>query len=297
MLSLRATTAGFQVPIGGAGAITDALVAELTAAGGQLRLGAKVERIRVEAGCAVGVVLADGEEIPCRAVVADVSAPALYLHLLEPRWVPGWIRRYMQRYPQGWGAFKVDFALDAPVPWTAEPARRAAVVHAGDDLLDLTRFTDQVRAGNLPDHPYLVIGQQSLVDPSRAPAGRHTLYVYTRVPAAVRGGWPAATGPLADRIVDRIEELAPGFRQTVLARATHTPDDLQAMSANLVGGDLGGGSNQWWRQAFFRPIFPYFRYGTPVKGVWLGSMYTHPGTGIHGMCGWNAAGRALGAFL
>ncbi len=293
MLAMRATTAGFLVPVGGAGAVTAKLVEDLLAHGGTLRMGARVDKILVREKRAVGVKLADGEEIACRGVLADTSAPALYLGLLGEEHLSGRIAKLMKRYPQGWGTFKVDFALDAPVPWLADVARKAAVVHVGDDLHDLTRFTDQVRAGNLPDRPYLVIGQQTLVDPSRAPPGKHTLYCYTRVPNALAGGWEPARELMADRMVERIEELAPGFRASVLGRATHTPDDLEAMSANLVGGDLGGGSNQWTRQAIFRPVFPYFRYNTPVAGAWLCSMYAHPGTGIHGMCGWNAAGMAL----
>lgn len=141
------------------------------------------------------------------------------------------------------------------------------MVHAGDSLDDLSRFTAKVRSGALPDHPYLVIGQQSLVDPSRAPPGCHTLWAYTRVPSAIEGGWAAHAEKLADRIDARIEGLAPGFRAQILARRVVSPDQLHAMDANLVGGDLGGGSNAWHRQLMFRPMFPYFRYRMPVKPV------------------------------
>jgi phytoene dehydrogenase-like protein len=174
-----------------------------------------------------------------------------------------------------------------------EPARSSAVVHAGDSLDDLARFTAQVRHGELPENPYLVIGQQSLVDPTRAPAGRHTLWAYTRVPPQVPGGWAAHAETMADRIDARIEALAPGFRTRILARRVVTPEQLQAMDANLVGGDLGGGSNAWHRQLLFRPVFPYFRYQMPVGGLYLCSSYAHPGAGVHGMCGYNAAERAL----
>ena len=136
-----------------------------------------------------------------------------------------------------------------------------------------------------------------MVDGSRAPEGQHTLYVYTRVPARLDGrypgGWAAWRERMADRVVDRIENLAPGFRETVLGRAIHDPSDLERMSANLIDGDLGGGSNQWHRQLIFRPTFPYFRHRTPVARLYLASSYTHPGTGIHGMCGWNAAAMAM----
>jgi phytoene dehydrogenase-like protein len=167
------------------------------------------------------------------------------------------------------------------------------VVHAGDSLEDLSRFTAQVRRGELPDHPYLCIGQQSLFDSSRAPRGGHTLWAYTRVPSNVPGGWPAHADALGDRIDSRIEGLAPGFRARIRARRTVSPDQLQAMDANLVGGDLGGGSNAWNRQLLFRPLFPYFRYRMPLKGLYLCSSYAHPGAGVHGMCGYNAAERVL----
>jgi phytoene dehydrogenase-like protein len=141
----------------------------------------------------------------------------------------------------------------------------------------------------LPDHPYLVIGQQSLADPTRAPAGRHTLWAYSRVPSSIDGGWAASRERFADRVEARIEELAPGFRRRILARAIWSPDDLEAMDANLLGGDLGGGSADIRHQLFFRPVFPYFRYRTPVRGLYLGSSYAHPGAGVHGACGRNAA--------
>lgn len=294
ILSLRAATVGFGIPVGGARAVTEALTAELRAHGGQLRLGATVDRVAVRRGRAQAVVLRGGEEIRARrAIVADTSAPALYLGLLEGAHVPAWLTQRMRVFPLGWGAFKVDFALDRPAPWTAESARRSGVVHAGDDLADLNRNAAQVRAGEVPDHPYLVIGQQSLVDPLRVPGGGHTLYVYGRVPRRVEGGWEAWRERFADRIVARIEALAPGFSATVRARAVQTPDDLERMSPNLIGGDLGGGSNQWYRQLIFRPVFPWFRYRTPVRGLYLCSSFTHPGTGIHGMCGWNAAEMVL----
>ena len=295
MLCLRASASGFAIPRGGAGAITAALVDELEAHGGTLQLDAQVDRIQVRGGRAHAVVLSDGTEIEARrGVVADTSAPALYLRLLEEAVVPSWIGRRMRVFPQGWATFKVDFALSAPVGWSDAVSRESAVVHAGDSVDDLSRHTRQIRGGELPDNPYLVIGQHSLFDDTRAPRGGHTLYVYGRVPARPDGGWARHREAFTERIVDRIEGLAPGFRETILARRAHTPADLEAMDANLIDGDLGGGSNAWHRQLVFRPVFPYFRYRTPIHRLYLCSMYTHPGTGIHGMCGWNAAGIVLG---
>ncbi|KYF54534.1 dehydrogenase [Sorangium cellulosum] len=290
MLTLLASSGGFAVPEGGASAVTRALLRRVEERGGALRCGARVETIIAREGRAAAVRLADGEEIAARhAIVADVAAPTLYLRLLDAELVPGRVQRAMRRFRQGFGTFKMDWALDGPPPWSHEDAARAAVVHAGDSLDDLAEFTRQVRAGVLPEHPYLVIGQQSLADPTRAPEGRHTLYAYSRVPSAIDGGWADARERFADRIEARIEELAPGFRQRILARRIWAPDDLEAMDANLIGGDLGGGSADIRHQLFFRPVFPYFRYRTPVRGLYLGSSYAHPGAGVHGACGRNAA--------
>jgi phytoene dehydrogenase-like protein len=290
MLAVTATTGGYGVPQGGAQSLTNGLVARLSERGGEVRLGARVTRVLVRNGSAAAVVLADGTEIAARrAIVADTSPAALLLSMIDEREVPGWVRGFMRRFPQGWGTFKVDWALSGPVPWRVAEARVSAVVHAGESVDDLARFTREARTGRVPERPYLVIGQQSLADPTRAPAGKQTLYCYTHVPSRVEGGWPATRESFADRVEARIEELAPGFRASILGRHVMAPPDLEAWNANLVGGDLGGGSNAWHRQLVFRPLFPYFRYRMPVKGLYLCSSYTHPGAGVHGMCGANAA--------
>jgi len=294
MLAMTATTGGFVVPQGGAQSITDALVRCLEASGGRVRLGAQVQRVIVHDGRAQGVVLADGEEITAKqAVLANTDVARLLVDMVDREHVSTRIVDFMQRYPRGWGTFKVDWALSEPVPWQVETARRSAVIHAGDSLEDLSRFTKQVRGGALPDNPYLVVGQQSLLDPTRAPPGGQTLWVYSRVPPRLEGGWDAAGQSFADKIEQRLEGLAPGFGKTILARKVVAPVDLEAMDANLVGGDLGGGSNAWNRQLLFRPVFPYFRYRMPVDRLYLCSSYAHPGAGVHGMCGFNAAKTAL----
>jgi phytoene dehydrogenase-like protein len=294
VLALLAAGSGFRVPVGGARAITEALLRRLTEAGGSVRLGTHVDQILVERGVVKGVRTRQGDDVPVRrAVLADVGAPALYLRLLRPEDVSGWVRGRVKAFRYGWGTFKVDWALAGPVPWTSPEARESAVVHAGDSLDDLLAFTRQVRAGSLPDNPYLVIGQQSLVDPTRAPPGGHTLWAYSRVPNAMDGGWGSYRDSFADRIEGRIEGLAPGFRGLIRARRAHTPEDLEAMDENLVGGDLGGGSAHIDQQLFFRPAFPYFNYATPVRGLYLASASAHPGAGVHGACGFNAARLAL----
>jgi phytoene dehydrogenase-like protein len=294
MLALLACDTGFGIPQGGAGAITGALRRIIEANGGQVRLGERVEEILVRQGRAVAVRTSGGHEIEAtRALLADVGAPALYLRLLRGEHVPPFVQRSMRRFPQGWGTFKVDWELRGPVPWRSPEARQAAVVHAGDSTEDLARFTAEVRAGQLPSHPYLVLGQQTLLDPTRAPAGHHTLYGYTHAPSVLPGGWGAHRERFADTIEARIEELAPGFRDLIEGRILHDPTDLEARNENLVGGDLGGGTAAITHQLFLRPVFPYFRYRTPVKGLYLCSSYAHPGTGVHGACGYNAALAAL----
>jgi phytoene dehydrogenase-like protein len=293
LLALTATTGGFAVPVGGAQRLVEAMTARLAEHGGTVRLGARVARIIVRDKRACAVQLDDGTEIAApRAILADTSAAALLLSMLDPREVPSWVRSFMTRFPQGWGTFKVDWALSGEVPWKVEVASQSAVVHAGESIDDLVRFTSEVRAGRLPERPYLVIGQQTLADPSRAPPGKQTLYTYTHVPSIVEGGWADTRERFADAIEQRIEGLAPGFRARILGRHLMAPPELEASNVNLVGGDLGGGSNAWHRQLLFRPLFPYFRYRMPVAGLYLCSSYAHPGAGVHGMCGANAAGVA-----
>jgi phytoene dehydrogenase-like protein len=293
MLGMAATTGGYMVPEGGAGSIANALIGCLRDTSGRLRLGARVVRVIVRNRRAVAVQLASGEEIAARVVLADTDVATLLLDLVERQHVPERVVSFMERFPRGWGTLKLDWALSGPVPWSVPVAAESAVVHAGDSLDDLSRFTSQVRSGSLPDYPYLVIGQQSVLYPSRAPLGCHTLWAYTRVPSAVPGGWAAQAERMGDVVDARIEGLAPGFRSRIQARRVVTPDQLHAMDANLVGGDLGGGSNAWHRQLLFRPVFPYYRYRMPVKNLYLCSSYAHPGPGVHGMCGYNAAHRVL----
>ena len=290
LLGMTASTGGYAMPAGGAQSITNALVTLLESCGGRLRLGSRVTEIVVSGKRAAAVRLEDGEEIRARlGVLADTSAPALYLKLIDRAHLPQWLVRRMRHFRQGFGTFKLDFALSSAVPWANPQARQSAVVHVSESLADLARFTLEIRSGQLPEQPYLVVGQQSLADPFRAPQAQHTLYCYTHVPSYIDGGWVSQSEDFADRISERLEGLAPGFSELVLARRISGPPDLEAANANLIGGDLGGGGNAWHQQLLFRPIFPYFRYRTPIKGLYLCSSYAHPGGGVHGMCGYNAA--------
>ncbi|NUP13651.1 MAG: NAD(P)/FAD-dependent oxidoreductase [Polyangiaceae bacterium] len=295
MLAATSTTGGFSVPRGGAGSITRALLARLAELGGRIEYGARVRKIRMDGTRAVGVETVRGPIDAKVAVVADTAAPTLYLELLPSRVVPGQVLEKMRTFKRGFGTFKMDWALDAPVPWTSESCREAGVVHTGEDIDDLDRFAKEIHDGKMPTDPYLVIGQQSLVDSSRAPKGKHTLWAYSRVPSELDGkAWTAeAKATYAARIEKRIEELAPGFGETILERDASSPQDLFAMNENLLGGDLGGGTAQITNQVILRPMFPYYRYRTPINGLYLGSSYAHPGAGVHGMCGYNAANAVL----
>ncbi|HKO51082.1 MAG TPA: NAD(P)/FAD-dependent oxidoreductase [Polyangiaceae bacterium] len=293
LVGMTAATGGYAVPAGGAQTITNALVTLLESYGGRLRLAARVTKIIVADGRAAAVRLENGEELRARlGVIADTAAPTLYLKLLERAHVPNWLIRRMRQFRQGFATFKVDFALSSAVPWSNEQARQSSVVQVSESLADLSRFTRELRMGKIPELPYLVVGQQSLADPFRAPSAQHTLYCYTHVPPLTEGGWTNQSEAFADRISERLEGLAPGFSALVLGRHVSAPPDLEAANANLIDGDLGGGGNAWHQQLLFRPVFPYFRYRTPIAGLYLCSSYTHPGAGVHGMCGYNAAQAA-----
>ncbi len=296
VLALLAGSSGFPAARGGAGEITRALVQRFREAGGELRLGERISKIEVRAGEVAAVRTQDGTEIETRLVMADVAAPKLGFDLVGPDALPAGLVRSLGKFRQAWGTFKMDWALDGPVPWTAASARESNVVHLGGDLEALGAFTREVRNGELPEHPYLVIGQQSLFDPSRAPSGKQTLWAYTRVPPKLASGWSSQREGFADRVEAFIETHAPGFRALIRSRHIATPENLEAMDENLVGGDLGGGTAQLDNLLFFRPAFPYFRYRMGVDGLYLCSSYTHPGAGVHGACGYNAARIALQAM-
>jgi phytoene dehydrogenase-like protein len=192
-------------------------------------------------------------------------------------------RRKLEEYRYGMGVFKVDWALDGPVPWRAPECARASTVHVCGTLTELMRSEQQVWSGSAPDRPYVLVVQPTLFDPSRAPAGKHTLWAYCHVP----GG---STVDMLPRIEAQIERFAPGFRERILARSVMSPADVEAHNANYVGGDIGAGIADL-RQFFTRPTWR--TYSTPVRGLYLCSAATPPGVGAHGMCGYFAAQRAL----
>jgi phytoene dehydrogenase-like protein len=301
---------GFPVPEGGAGRLTDALVRRLVARGGTVTCNAPVVDIEVRDRRAVAVTLADGSTVDARrAVIADVGAPALYRHLVgEEHLEPSFVRA-LDRFQYDHGTFKIDWALSGPIPWRAEAARRAGTVHVSTSIEAATRYGAQLADGYIPARPFVLVGQMNKADPTRSPAGTETVWAYTHVPQVPRGDagarpgeppltgrWDAAeTEVFAARIEAEIEALAPGFRALVTARHVLTPPSLESRDANLVGGALGGGTMAFSQQLVFRPVPGLGRAETPIRGLFLASASAHPGGGVHGACGANAARAAIAA--
>jgi phytoene dehydrogenase-like protein len=189
----------------------------------------------------------------------------------------------------------MDLALSGPVPWAAPELAACGVVHLTGDLDAMATAAHQARRGILPDRPMLIVGQQSVADPSRAPAGGHTLWIETHVPPVPGDSqsWAKSGPAFTDVVLRRLEDHAPGLGSRVVGTAVRTPEDLERENPNLVGGDLGAGSSALDQQLVFRPVPGWFRYATPVKGLYLCSASTHPGGGVHGMAGHNCARRVL----
>ncbi|WP_404950613.1 NAD(P)/FAD-dependent oxidoreductase [Streptomyces sp. ARC12] len=306
LMSMLGQTYGFPVPVGGAGALTTALVRRLERHGGVVRGGERVDEIVVRAGRAVGVRTASGESVPAsRAVLADVSAPALYGGLVDTRFLPEQLLSDLRRFQWDFATFKVDWALSGPVPWTAGEASTAGTVHLADGVDGLTRFAAQIATGRVPDRPFLLFGQMTTADATRSPAGTESAWAYTHVPHRIKGdaGEDGLTGrwdrreqeAMADRMEHEIERWAPGFRSRVLSRRVLAPPTIEAMDANLLGGAINGGTAAAHQQLVFRPTPGTGRPETPVKNLYLASASAHPGGGVHGAPGANAARAALRA--
>jgi phytoene dehydrogenase-like protein len=297
---------GFPFPRGGAGRLTDALVARLEAAGGELRCGSLVESIEVRRGRASAVRCADGTVVEAkRAVLADVIAPRLYRELLAPEHVPAKLMADLERFQLDNGTVKVEWALDGPIPWAAEEARRAGTVHVADGMDDLTTSSGELLRKLIPADPFLIVGQYALADPTRAPVGCECAWGYTHVPQTIRGDaggegltgdWEGGDGDrFADRIERRMERVAPGFRDLIRARYVQTPATLERDNRNLMGGAINGGTAQIHQQLIFRPTPGLARPETPVRNLYLASSSAHPGGGVHGGPGANAAKAAMGS--
>ena len=273
VLSAVGHAAGWPFPKGGAQKIADALVSYLRSLGGEVYTGVRVGSV---------------EEVPrTRAVFFDVT-PRQLLKIAGKHFT-GRYRRALERYLYGPGVFKVDLALDGPIPWRAEECLRAGTVHIGGTLEEISTGEAAVSRGEHPERPFVLLAQQSLFDASRAPEGKHTVWAYCHVP---NGSAFDMTG----RIEAQIERFAPGFKDRILARSTMGPADLQRINANHVGGDINGGLMDF-RQLFTRPAVRLTPYSTPARGLYICSSSTPPGGGVHGMCGYSAARAALATTL
>jgi phytoene dehydrogenase-like protein len=285
-LNLLGHGVGWPSPEGGAERLTEALVSYLVELGGAVRTGAPAARIAIERGRVVGVELDSGERLSGRLVIADVMPRALAI--LAGDALPHRYASALGRYRYGPATLKVDWALDGPIPWAAIEAREAGTVHVGGTAQEVLQATSMV--AGLSERPFLLLGQQTIADPSRAPVGKHTAWAYTHGPPSV--DWGAEQDRHVQRIEDQIERFAPGFQDRILARHVLAPRDLEKRNRNLIDGDVGGGTYTL-DQVIFRPLPSLSPYRTPVQGLYLGSAATFPGGAVHGVPGYAAARAAL----
>ena len=287
LLQLVAHAYGWPFPVGGQGRIADALMAIAAREGVTVRCEAHVERVLVRGRRVAGVALRGGEEVPARDVLTTISARPLAA-LLPDDALPDRLLRRLRIWRYGTAAFKLDYALRAPVPWNALEPREAAVVHVGGELRELAAAAQAGERGEVPERPALVVGQHTLYDASRAPDSNHTLYCYAHVPAR----YDCSDEEIAARVEAQLERFAPGFSEVVLARAIRNPRRTEDENPSLVGGDLGGGSYELDQQLIFRPAPELCRHRTPLHGLYVAGASVHPGGSVQGMGGRSAA-RAL----
>lgn len=297
-------TVGFPVPVGGAERIIDALVARLDAAGGTLLLNEPVSRVVVERERAVGVSTVNQRIEARHAVLAACDAQLLYGQLIDDSDLPASFLGRMRNFQRSAATVKVDYALSVPVPWSDARASDAGTVHIADSIDELTTTAMQLATRLVPADPFLLIGQMTTTDPTRSPAGTESLWSYTHVPQHAVGDAAGrididgpmvgpALGEFVERMEDRIETEAPGFRSTILSRHVQGPADMERMNPSLVGGDISGGTAQLHQQLVFRPVPGLGRAETPITGLYLASSSAHPGGSVHGACGANAARAAM----
>ncbi len=293
LLAMLGQQVGFPVPEGGAERLVDALVARLTAAGGQIRCGERVESVLVAHGRATGVRLAGGEAVQARhAVLADVPAPMLYGGLVAAEHLPARLLQDLEAFQWDSATIKIDWALSAPVPWADPQVAGSGTVHLGADMDGLTRYAADLATRRVPQEPFLLFGQMGVADPSRCPPGAEVAWGYSHVP------WEAglsrdAVQRQADRMQGVVERAAPGFGARIVGRHVASPADLEQANASLVGGAINGGTSALHQQLVFRPVPGLGRPETPVRGLYLASSSAHPGGGVHGGPGSNAATVAL----
>jgi phytoene dehydrogenase-like protein len=260
---------GWPIPAGGAQQISDALANHLRELGGTIRTGAPVTSL--------------GDLPPARAILFD-TAPRQLSELAGAR-LPQGYRRALGRFRHGPGVFKIDWALDGPIPWAAPECARAATLHLGGTLAEIAAAEGAVWRGEHPERPFVLLAQPSLFDASRAPLGKHTAWAYCHVPHG--SGFD-----MTDRIEQQVERFAPGFRARVLARSVMAPAAMERYNANYIGGDISGGVSDIG-QLFTRPAVRLDPYATPDPQLFICSASTPPGGGVHGMCGYWAARSVL----
>lgn len=268
-LIIAAHTVGWPVARGGSQRMADAMTSYLKSLGGEVVTGERVESLA---------------QLPkARAILCDV-APRQFLRIAGDR-VPSAYRRKLERFRHGPGVFKMDWALSSPVPWRDAGCRRAGTLHLGGTAAEIADGERASWSGTVSERPYVLVVQPSVFDPTRAPAGRHTLWAYCHVPNG-------STRDMSGVIESQIERFAPGFRDTIVARHAMGPAAMEQRNANLIGGDIAGGAADL-AQIFTRPVSALRPYSTPIDGVFLCSSSTPPGVGVHGMCGYHAAQAAL----
>jgi phytoene dehydrogenase-like protein len=259
----------WPVPLGGSNKIADAMASYFQSIGGVIETGRFVTSLN---------------ELPsARAILLDVT-PKQMLALAGDRFSPLY-RKQLERYRYGMGVFKIDWALDGPIPFTAPECRQAGTIHIGGTLEEITAAEQQTSDGKHPDKPFVLLAQQSLFDDSRAPAGKHTAWAYCHVPNG-------STEDRTEAIERQIERFAPGFRDLILARHTMNTQEVEAYNPNYIGGDINGGIIDI-TQLYTRPVITLSPYSTSAKGIYVCSSSTPPGGGVHGMCGFHAAKRAI----
>jgi phytoene dehydrogenase-like protein len=269
VLGLAGHAVGWPVPRGGAQQIANALAAYLHGLGEKIEVNRRVENLN---------------DLPkSRAVLLDVSAWE-FLRLASEQLPPAY-RHRLESFRHAPGIFKIDYALSSPIPWRAEPCRRAGTIHLGGSIDEIAAAERDAFRGNIPERPFVLVAQQSLFDETRAPLGQHTLWAYCHVPFNCKLD-------VSDRIESQIERFAPGFRDCILARHKMSAADLGKSNSNLDGGDITGGAADLM-QLIARPTLSPTPYRTPIRGVYLCSSSTPPGGGVHGMCGYHAARAAL----
>jgi phytoene dehydrogenase-like protein len=294
LLTMLGQTYGFPVPQGGAGSLATALCRRLADAGGTLQLGAPVEHILVEDGAAAGVRLRAGHTVRARrAVLADVNAPSLYEELVGLERLPRRFVADLRAFQWDAPTLKVDWALSRPVPWRDAAVCRAGTVHLGADMDGLTTFAADLARREIPKHPLVLLGQMTTSDPSRSPPGTESAWAYTHLPPRRDDLTEHEIAAHVDVLEAVIEQQAPGFADCILARYVQSPATLRDNNPNLRHGAINGGTSQIHQQLIFRPTVGMGRAATPIDRLFLAGSSAHPGGGVHGAAGSNAARAAL----